>query len=216
MINDFYDIDTDKINKPQRPLISNTYNLKTVYLISIFMLLVGILFSAFISLFTVFIAMISAILLFLYSKYFKAMPVIGNLVIAILSGLLFVYGALIADNISGGIFPALFAFLITFEDMEGDRDAGMTTLPILIGKQKAFIIAVIDFIVLISMTFIPYFTGMYNRWYFFIIVFGVNLVLLTLLFMFYFFDDLKTKRFVNNYIKYDMIIGLLAIIMGIK
>ena len=152
------------------------------------------------------------------------MPVIGNLVIAILSGLLFVYGALIADNISGGIFPALFAFLITFgreitkdiEDMEGDRDAGMTTLPILIGKQKAFIIAVIDFIVLISMTFIPYFTGMYNRWYFFIIVFGVNLVLLTLLFMFYFFDDLKTKRFVNNYIKYDMIIGLLAIIMGIK
>lgn len=224
IINDYYDIETDRVNKPQRPLISSEYNLRTVFMTALFMLLVGVLFSAFISLFTLIIASSAAVLLFFYSRNFKGMPVLGNLVIAMLSGLLFIYGALIAGNPVNGIFPALFAFLITMgreitkdiEDMDGDRSAGMHTLPIMIGKNRAFIIAGIDFLILIGLTFVPYFTGLYNKWYFFIVIFGVDIVLIILLLMFYFSDDIKTKRFVNNYIKYDMIIGLLAVIIGVK
>lgn len=224
IINDYFDIETDRVNKPQRPLVSSEYNLRTVFSLAIIMLLLGILFSAFISLFTLIIASAAAVLLFFYSRNFKGMPIVGNFVIAILSGLLFIYGALIAENPANGIFPALFAFLITMgreitkdiEDMDGDRSAGMHTLPVLIGKNKSFIIACLDFLILIGLTFVPYFTGLYNKWYFFIVVFGVDIVLITLLLMFYFSDDIKTKRFVNNYIKYDMIIGLLAIIIGVK
>ncbi len=224
MINDYYDIDTDRINKPQRPLIADSYNLRSIFRFSIVMLIIGIIFSAFISPFTLIIAFVASILLFCYSKYCKRMLLLGNFVIAFLAGLLFIYGALIADNIVAGIFPAILAFLITFgreitkdiEDYEGDKESGMHTLPIVVGKQKAFIIAAMTFLILIGLSFVPYFMGIYNRWYFFIIVFGVDIVLLILLIMFYLFDDIKTKRFVNNYIKYDMIIGLLAIIMGMK
>ncbi|MDY6786799.1 MAG: geranylgeranylglycerol-phosphate geranylgeranyltransferase [candidate division WOR-3 bacterium] len=224
IINDYFDIETDRINKPQRPLISSVFNLRVIFIMAVSMLLLGIVFSVFINLTTLLIAFSASVLLFLYSWKFKRMPVIGNLTIASLSGLLFIYGALIAENIAAGIFPAVFAFLMTFgreitkdiEDIEGDREAGMKTLPILIGKGKTMLIASVNFLILIIVSFIPYFIGMYNKWYFFIVVFGVDIVIIILLSMFFLFDDIKTKRFVNNYLKYDMIIGLLAVIMGIN
>ena len=224
IINDFFDIETDRINKPLRPLVMHNYNLKFIYVLSIVFLLIGIFLPLLLSVKAFIISLIAGVFLYFYSKNFKRLPIIGNLVISILSGLLFLYGAIIGNNIQSGIFPAIFAFFITFgreitkdiEDMEGDEIAGMKTLPIIIGKDRAFIIAIINYSILIVLTFIPYLMEVYNKWYFFIIIFGVDTVLLFLMIMFYLFDDIKTKRFVNNYIKYDMIIGLIAIIMGVK
>lgn len=225
IINDFYDIETDRINKPQRPLIAEThYNLKAVFLLSFILFAAGSGLAILIEWSSFIIAVAASVLLFFYSRNFKRMPVIGNLVVSVLSALLFIYGAIVGGDITKGIFPAVFAFLMTFgreitkdiEDMEGDAISNMKTMPIVIGKERSFLIAVLNFIVLISLTFVPYFTGMYNQWYFLIVVFGVDLVLLVLLVLFFLFDDLKTKRFVNNYLKYDMIIGLIAIVMGAK
>ncbi len=224
IINDYFDIETDRINKPQRPLISHKYNLVFIYFLSIFFLLIGTLITLFISSEAFIIALLSGILLYLYSRFFKRMPIIGNFVVSLLSGLLFIYGALVAENIRMGVFPAIFAFFMTFgreitkdiEDIEGDELSGMKTLPIIIGKDKAFLIAVINYIFLIALTFVPYFYGIYNKWYFIIVVFGVDLILLVLLLMFYIFNDIKTMRIVNDYLKYDMIIGLIAIVIGVK
>ncbi len=224
IINDYYDIETDRINKPQRPLIAEKYNLSFVFILAIVMFAAGTGLSLFISPISFIIAVSASVLLFFYSKNFKRMPVIGNLVVAVLSSLLFIFGAIVGGDIVKGIFPAVFAFLMTFgreitkdiEDMEGDSISNMRTMPIVIGRERAFFIAVINFIILISLTFVPYFTGYYNKWYFFIVVFGVDLVLIILLLRFFLFDDIKTKRFVNNYLKYDMIIGLIAIVMGAR
>jgi len=224
IINDYYDIETDKINKPSRPLIAYKYNLINIFYFSISLFFLAVLFSFFITRTAFIIALIASILLFLYSRYFKAMPLVGNIIVSLLSGFLFVFGAEAGGNISSGYFPAAFAFLITLgreitkdiEDVDGDEIAGMKTLPIMIGKTKAYFLAAVVFLALIFLTFIPYLTGMYNRWYFLTVVFGVDIVLIVLLVIFYVFDDINTKRFVNNYIKYDMLIGLLAMIMGVK
>lgn len=224
IINDYYDIETDKINKPQRPLIAEEYNLRFVFLLAIILFTVGTGLSLIIGPVSFIIAASASVLLFFYSRNFKRMAVVGNLVVSLLSSLLFIFGAIVGGDIVKGIFPAVFAFLMTFgreitkdiEDMEGDSISNMRTMPIVIGRERSFLIAVVNFIILISLTFIPYFTGYYNKWYFFIVVFGVDLVLIILLLLFFLFDDLKTKRFVNNYLKYDMIIGLIAIVMGAR
>lgn len=224
IINDYYDIETDKINKPSRPLISYRYNLINIFYFSIALFISAVVTSVFITKAAFIISASAAVLLFLYSRYFKAMPLVGNIVVSVLSGFLFIFGAEAGGDISRGLFPAAFAFLITLgreltkdiEDVEGDEIAGMKTLPIMIGKTKTFFAASAVFLVLIFLTFIPYLNGMYNRWYFLTVVFGVDIVLIVLLVIFYIFDDINTKRFVNNYIKYDMLIGLLAMIMGVK
>lgn len=224
IINDFFDIQTDKVNKPNRPLVSIKYNLKLIFILSIVFLVAGVIVSAFISKTGFVITLLSSILLFLYSLSFKRLPFIGNLVVSILTAVLFIFGAEAGGDYTKGIFPAIFSFLMNFgreilkdiEDVDGDEYAGMKTLPIMIGKTKSFFLAVFIYLCLIIVTFVPYLSGAYTKWYFFIAFFGVDIVLLVLLLIFYVFDDIKTKRFVNNYIKYDMLVGLFAIIMGVR
>jgi len=222
IVNDLFDIETDKINKPNRTLVSMDFNLKHIFILVLIFIISGIIISVFISKTSFLITLFSSIFLFLYSWKFKRLPFIGNLTISLLTGILFIFGAEAGGDFTKGIFPAVFSFFMNLgreitkdiEDIDGDEYAGMKTLPILIGKTKSFFIAVAVFFILIGITFIPYFNGTYNRWYFLIAFFGVDIVLIVLLSIFYMFDDLRTKRFVNNYIKYDMIIGLIAIMMG--
>jgi len=222
IVNDLFDIETDRVNKPSRPLIAMNFNLRHMFVLVFVFLISGIILSAFISRTAFTIALISAVLLFLYSWSFKRLPFIGNLTISLLTGILFIFGAEAGGDFTKGIFPAIFSFFMNLgreitkdiEDVDGDEYAGMKTMPILIGKTKSFFIAAVVFVILIAITFIPYFNGTYNKWYFFITFFGVDIVLIVLLTIFYMFDDIRTKRFVNNYIKYDMIVGLAAIMMG--
>ncbi len=222
IVNDLFDIETDRVNKPSRPLISMDFNLKHMFVLVFVFFIAGIILSAFISTAAFVIALFSALLLFLYSWSFKRLPFIGNLTISFLTAILFIFGAEAGGDFTKGIFPAVFSFFMNLgreitkdiEDVDGDEYAGMKTLPIIIGKTKSFFLAVVVFFILIAITFVPYFNGTYNKWYFFITVFGVDIVLIVLLSIFFIFDDIRTKRFVNNYIKYDMIIGLIAIMMG--
>jgi geranylgeranylglycerol-phosphate geranylgeranyltransferase len=149
---------------------------------------------------------------------------LGNFIISLLSGLLFIFGSEIAGDISKGVFPALFAFFMTLgreilkdiEDVNGDKYIGRRTLPIVLGEENSLFVAIVVFIILIILTFIPYLLGIYNKLYMLVAFFGVDLILIVLLLIFYIFNDLKTKRVVNSLIKYDMLIGLFAIFLGGK
>lgn len=175
IINDIFDIQTDAINKPHRVIVGKTISEKAAYNLFIVFNILGVgcgyLLSnkidrgAFFSLFV-----IISILLYLYASYLKRTPVIGNLVISILVALSLIIVGIFEliptineqNQQTQWLFfkiildYALFAFSINFlreiakdiEDINGDYKAGMKTLPIITGRNRARI-------VLLALSFIP-------------------------------------------------------------
>ena len=154
IINDFFDIDCDRINKPKKTYITaQITKKKALYLYGI---LNGIGISAGIQLCIllekesysiVFLSIVYS--LYAYSKYLKKTPIIGNILVSILvaSNTLILYYFPFQESVKE---PALvlqfsfFAFCINLlremvkdlEDINGDYNAGMHTLPIVLGRLR--------------------------------------------------------------------------------
>jgi 4-hydroxybenzoate polyprenyltransferase len=164
IINDIYDVETDTINKPDKVIVGKTVSEKTAYNLFIILNVIGVGLgfylshlvdkSAFFALFVI----ISA-LLYVYATYLKQIVLIGNIVISclvalsiIIVGLFELLPAITPENQETQLTffkilldYALFAFVINLireiakdiEDIDGDHKAGMNTLPIAIGRERA-------------------------------------------------------------------------------
>lgn len=150
-INDYCDSEIDKINKPERPIPSGRITLKNALYYSLILFVIATIIGFFISFENGVTVIICSILMILYAYDFKQRCLIGNICVALLTGLTFVYGALITGDVYLGIFLGLFAFLMTLsreiikdtEDIEGDKKENANTLPIKYGAKNAVMIAVI-------------------------------------------------------------------------
>ncbi len=169
IINDIQDVIIDKINKPQRVIVTKTISEKKAFLGFVFLNILGIAIGFYLSnsidkpgFAALFIAL--SILLYLYSTYLKGVALIGNMVVAILVAMsilivpLFDLYPVINENnkialstiFSLLIDYAIFAFLITLireivkdlEDYEGDKSNGLLTLPIWLGKKASVYITI--------------------------------------------------------------------------
>ncbi|MFH2036602.1 MAG: UbiA family prenyltransferase, partial [Candidatus Zixiibacteriota bacterium] len=88
-LNDFVDIESDKINHPERPFPKGELPLYYAVLVMIIFTLAALGLAFFVSLKFAGIVVIISLLLAAYNFKLKNMPVYGNLVIAFLSGLTF-------------------------------------------------------------------------------------------------------------------------------
>ncbi len=120
-----------------------------LYISSVF---ISILISVFLNEVALAIVLFSILILFVYSKFLKQIPLIGNITVAFLTGLVFIFGGVVVENPIAAIVPAVFAFLINLireivkdmEDVEGDNKVGVITFPIKFGIQKSKIIILIS------------------------------------------------------------------------
>ena len=151
VMNDYFDYNIDLINKPKRPIPSGRISLKNARNYGYFLFLLSTILGFSISYLTnnwipFIIVIIADIVLYFYAYKLKATPLIGNLAVAFMTGLLFVFGGYTINNpgiIHTSIFLGFFAFVMTaareiikdIEDVEGDKKDGAKTLPILIGKK---------------------------------------------------------------------------------
>jgi geranylgeranylglycerol-phosphate geranylgeranyltransferase len=223
VINDIYDIEIDKINKPLRPLPSGSLTINEAYALYFIFLVLSIFVSALVNEKALAIALISILLLFFYSKYLKRFPLIGNLAVAILTGLVFIFGGIAVENPTAAIVPTVFAFLINLireivkdmEDSEGDKSAGVITFPVKFGFQKSkFLISIIT-ICLILYTFFPFITQLYKIEYFVVVMLIVNPMLVFYLKILFEDHSVKNLKKVSNLLKLSMVFGLLAIYLGV-
>ncbi len=174
IINDINDVETDFINKPHKIVIGKSISEKTAYNLFILFNLLGVGVGFYLShrinrapFFSIFV--IISILLYIYSTYLKSIILIGNIVISALVALsIIIVGVFeLLPSISPNnqqtqlIFfkvildYSLFAFAINLlreivkdiEDIDGDYKAGLNTLPIAIGRERAkYILSVLSFI----------------------------------------------------------------------
>lgn len=180
-INDYFDHKIDAINKPQRPIPSGRISLKNALIYSISLFVIGTIIAFAINWLLGMIAFLSSLLMIYYARDLKAKCLIGNMSISFLTGLCFVFGGIAVNQIMVSIYLGFYAFLMTMareivkdmEDMEGDKEEGATTLPIVCGKKTSSVIAAF-FMIFASVTSpILYFMGIFSIFYLIILLVAI-------------------------------------------
>ncbi len=221
-VNDFYDLDIDRINRPQRPLPSGVLSKKEAVIFSIVCYFFGVLSSAFINMWTLILAVVFSLLLTVYSAKFKRQPLIGNFTVSLATAFAFLYGGIAVGQVKNALFPAIFAFLMHFgreiikdmEDVEGDRRSHAQTLPIRYGIRAASLLTTALLVALIIITQAPYVLHLYGVWYLMLVNIGVNSVLVFTIYSMWQRPERSNYRLLSTLIKVDMLVGLAAIYIG--
>lgn len=237
VINDIFDIKCDTINKPHKAFIPNIISKKSAHKFYWILTLIGtstgVLLSyqsGLISYAFIFIG-ISSILYF-YSSHLKKIAFIGNLTIALLVASSLLVFALFDTNISkvtvGVYYLWVFSFFSFFinllreitkdiEDIKGDYNAGMKTLPIVLGiertKKTILILSVLP--LYFSIHFL---TNDLNQNYIAQIYFVLFIITPLFYFIYKTYHSSKTNHFkqLSKLLKWVLISGLILIFLITK
>jgi geranylgeranylglycerol-phosphate geranylgeranyltransferase len=184
-LNDALDLRTDLINRPQRPIPSGRASARGASIVGVTLMAVGTALSVLIGTKALAIALSASILLVLYGLWLKRVLLAGNLTVSMLGALAFVYGGVAAGDPATTRFPAVFAFLLHLgrevvkdaEDVKGDRQCGVRSIPSVFGEAAALLFAALIFVLLIGVTAVPFLQGHYGYLYIWFVALGVDLVI---------------------------------------
>lgn len=146
IINDYYDVKIDLINKPDRVVIGKNITRRYAILFHSSLSVSGVAIGFLLNWKIGVINFLSVFFLWLYSNNLKRQPFVGNFVVAMLTGIsILIVNILYGSNNHLVSIYALFAFFMTLvremikdmEDLRGDNTFGCRTLPIIWGLRKA-------------------------------------------------------------------------------
>lgn len=221
VINDYFDREIDRVNKPWRPIPSGRISPSEALAGFIALSSAGLALSLFLPIECVAVAAIAIVLLFLYSASFKKKLLLGNNTIAALSALNIVYGGLASPNPCMAIVPAIYAYLLilgreflkSLEDVRGDSIHGVKTLATVYGPRVAYIAAVAVLGLLIAISPLPFLLMHFNTLYLILAVLGTDLTIVIAL--------IKARNLVprsawhaTRLMKLSFVLGLLAFLFG--
>ena len=147
--NDICDAAADRINRPGRVLASGAVRRGTADLVVFLGSLFGLTAAALVSGWQVLAALLALAVMLAYSPLIKTRPLLGNLAVAGVAGSPPWYGALAVGAPAAGIVPWVLGAWLHFtrevvkdiEDESGDRAIGRRTLPIVLGRRPAQVVA---------------------------------------------------------------------------
>ena len=222
-LNDVVDYEIDKINRPMRPLPSGFVKKRTALFISILLFSMGILACLELSEAAKVIGIVIAMpFMVLYSKYLKGMPLIGNMIVAFILGLSFLFCGAAFNNMSPMWIPMILAFGLTLvrelvkdiADMEGDQSAGLKTFPITAGIEKSIQLSIFLSACIGVGAFIPYLYGIYGIWYGILLILGVEIPLGVVVVSLLNNPGISSAIHGARILKFSTLIGLIAIYAG--
>ncbi|MFH1403137.1 MAG: UbiA family prenyltransferase [Candidatus Altiarchaeota archaeon] len=176
MLNDYFDIESDKTNKPWRPIPSGRITKSDALMLGIAFFMIGIGISKAVNKYCLMIALVNTIILVVYARYSKSMLLVSNISISYLVASVFIYGAL--STIVGGVFSVYSNFFLTvvvacsflmtwareiikdIEDIEGDNKVYARSLPIVFGEKKSKVFATAMGVIAVLISLTPIFPQM--------------------------------------------------------
>jgi len=219
--NDLFDVRIDLVNRPDRPLPSGRIRLRWAVLYATILFVIGIIASFNLNPHARLLALGGVLpLSLLYTPIIKKIPLIGNIVIGMILGLVFIFSELsLTGQISLSWIPAGLAAGLTIirelvkdmEDIKGDLVREAMTFPVKYGLENSFYVLVFLSVLLCGGALYPYFSGMYGYTYYITLLVGVEIPLLgSLLFL---SRKLTRKRcgYVARVMKFCTVAGLLVI-----
>lgn len=220
ILNDYFDLETDKINAPERPLPAGLVTDRDVILLSISVTILGFTTGYLIG----FEALLAVVLVwavgFLYNWRFKKAGFVGNLMVSFSVGMTFIFGGITVDR-PFEIIVWFFAIIVSLinlgeeiaadaMDIEGDRKAGSRSLALVFGREKALKISGAIFLLVVAAGCLPFLLGWLELIYLFPILLMDAVIL-------YSTSKLLDSRIVNRriYIRWIYLSGLVAFLIFI-
>ncbi len=164
VVNDYFDVDIDRINKPTRPLPAGLITLSAAIVYAGSLLLVGVVLALFINSICFVLAALNSSLLVLYAWRLKRSALVGNLLVGYLTGSVFLFGgasvyALYTPTVL--FISAMFAItsreiVKDIEDITGDLRAGAKTLPIRYGVRFSRTVAAVFMLIAVAVSPLPF------------------------------------------------------------
>lgn len=223
VINDYFDVEIDKINRPDRMIASGKISTTSALNFYLMLIVTALILSLILSMEAFVVVTGASIFIFLYSSMWKKLPLIGNVVVSSVTGFTFIYGGIVVGNILPTIFPALFAFMTTLireivkdiQDIKGDKARDLKTFPISYGAKKSVKLINILTVILILMTTFPFFLSLYKIEFLVFVMLIVNPLLIRTVKMLSVAKTSNDFYKVSSLIKIVMILGIIGIILGI-
>lgn len=217
-INDYFDREIDRINEPDRPIPRGAVSpggalAFTVVLFTAAVLLVVLLLPPI----AVAIATFNLFALVAYTKLFKGLPGGGNVLVGVLGGSTFLFGAAAIEQIGvdvGVLFVLAALSTITreivkdVEDIAGDSEAGLRTLPIVIGERRSLHVGTVIIAVAVVASPLPYLRGPFGLLYLVVLAPAIGLLLVAVRRS---YTDPTTGQ---RYLKYGMFLAAVAFVAG--
>ena len=166
VINDYFDVEIDRVNRPDRPIPSGQVGLPAARAYAVMLFLAGILVCFFTNVLCIAIAVFNSLLLIGYAARLKRTPLFGNITVSYLAASMFLFGGAL-----GGLPEFLhvmpFAVMTFFamlarelvkdgEDVEGDKVSGAVTIPIRYGMKATMLLALVCALLGIVVSLVPY------------------------------------------------------------
>lgn len=222
-VNDFFDADIDRVNRPGRPLPSGRLSGRAALILAIVTFVSGLILSFLLGGMAFRVGAGAVVLLVAYSVWLKRVLVAGNVAVGLIAALTFPFiGAVFNKPFAPAlVFPSLFIFLFHLGreiikdavDVAGDRAVGAKTIPIVFGRKAALAAAAIPFIILIPVTALPFVLGIYGVWYLAAVGLAVDTVLAGIIIRLFMNPDDRTLNRLSAVLKLDMLGGLAALLV---
>jgi len=222
VINDILDVEIDRVNKPDRVLVTGAVPMDHARLLYMALNAGALAFGFLLPPAAQYIALFSVLFLYVYSSVLKRTVLLGNLAVGFMTGLAFVYGGAAVGNIDRALLPAVFACLLNvgreiikdMEDVEGDRMYGAATLPVRFGMNAAAAAATFFIAAVMLAAVYPFAAGIYSLTYAVLVGAGMVTVLSYVIASLWVNASVANLHRLSTIIKYDMIVGLIAIYLG--
>jgi len=238
------DEETDKINKPKRPIPSGRIGKRTVLVYSVILFSLGIVLAGFINLVTFIIAIVNTTVLIVYSLVLQNKIFIGNISIAYLVGSTFLFGGAATGSIEFLKLPLILALLssmATFsreiikdlEDIEGDKQSflkklsggfsrlaerfGFSTggeIQLKYNKERAKTFAAGSLILAVLVSPVPFLMNLFSSVYLLVLI-PTDAVFLFAFYMIVKSNGRRNFSRISKFIKIGMFLALLAFFLGV-
>ena len=242
IINDYFDINIDEVNKPERMVVDKVINRRWAIAWHFILSITGILLTmlalpVFDKWYLVLGNIFCVIMLWFYSTTFKRKLLIGNIAISVLTAwtiLLIFFSKVSVSDAFGAAHPgqpklfrfaflyAGFAFIISLireavkdiEDMPGDARYGCRTMPIVWGANAAKVYIAVWMIILISMLVIVQVYVLQFQWWW-AVVYCILMIIVPLLYIFlklFKASSVQEYHKLSSWTKLVMFTGILSMI----
>jgi 4-hydroxybenzoate polyprenyltransferase len=219
IINDYYDIKIDYINKPERVVIGKGIPRRFAILFHTLFSLSGVAIGFVLSWQMGVLNFVSAFWLWLYSNSLKRKPFVGNFSVAVLTGLSIYCVEVVYQSEEVLILVyAVFAFFMTLireiikdmEDLKGDDTFGCKTLPIIWGirRTKQFVYGIVILFLLAILTIHFYSVSLPLNFFFFLFFVPISFLIVRLVRA----DTVKDFLWLSTFSKVIMLLGILSLI----